>query len=997
MKMKKYSVAIIFLIIISFFPASVKSQQWGISSDIAGLTEVYPEMLWVDSVMNSLTVDERIAQLLMIRTYSNKDRRYYDSISRLIIQYNIGGLTFFQGSPVRQAELINYWQYLAKTPLMVSIDAEWGLAMRLDSVIPFPKHMTMGAVQDEEVIYKAGYHIGAQCKRAGIQMNFAPVMDINSNPKNPVINFRSFGEDKVNVAEKGAAFIQGMQNAGVIATAKHFPGHGDTDTDSHYTLPVLNHSIATIDSADLYPFRSAIAAQTGAIMTAHLFIPAIDSTKNRATSLSDKAINQLMKNKMGFKGLAITDALDMDGVTNYHKPGEIELMALLAGNDILLLTRNIPLALQKIKEAVVKGLISQEEIDARCRKILAYKYKTGLAHKKPVTIENLTNELNSSANSWVTQQIFEKAITIVKNDHGLIPLTHLDTLKIAALSIGSIKTSPFQQRLGNYASVELFNLPSNPDKAAINEIISKLNDFNLIIVGVENTNNNLSKNYGISSSAKELIGLLKARKNKIILDVFGNPYSLSNFSKHQGIDVIICSYEDNSVSKDISAQIIFGAIGASGRLPVSASSAFSVGTGVDTKPIGRLKYTLPEELGISSEKLDTITKLIESGIKQGAYPGCQVLFAKNGKVFYNKAFGHHTYDRKRSIQTTDLYDLASLTKILATTPAIMQMYEMGSFNLDEPLSEYLPFLKNSNKQSRTIREIMVHQAQFQSWIPFYKKTIKDFALDPTIYSSTQTKLFDQQVAKNLFISNSYREIIFDSIAKSKLLPKREYKYSDLGFILLSEAVEEKTKMSFEKYCEQHFYHPMGLPTIGFKPIMRFSLEKIAPTERDTTFRKQLIHGYVHDPTAAMLGGISGHAGLFGNAAEVAAIMQMFLQNGYYGGQRYFSSNTMAEFTRQQFPLSQNRRGLGFDKPFPVFDPNGPVSKEASLDSFGHSGFTGTYTWADPKNQLIYVFLSNRIYPDADNRKLMKMNLRTKIHELMCQILNEIENSVLKRP
>lgn len=986
------------LFIIASIHFQAIAQPGRISGDVAGLTGIYEEQRWVDSVMSSLSPDERISQLFMIRTYSNKDKRYYDSISQLIMKYNLGGLTFFQGSPVRQAELINYWQNLAKTPIMISIDAEWGLAMRLDSVTPFPKHMTLGAVQNDEVIYQTGYHIGLQCKRAGIQMNFAPVTDINSNPKNPVINFRSFGEVKENVGVKGAAFIRGMQDAGVIATAKHFPGHGDTDTDSHYTLPVLNHSRAVIDSIDLFPFREAIAAKTGAIMVAHLFIPTIDDTKDRATSLSEKAVNQILKAELGFDGLVVTDALDMDGVTNYHKSGDIELMALLAGNDILLLPRNIPLALKKIKEAVTAGTISQEEIDERCRKVLTYKYRTGLSQRKPVDLRNLTSDLNSSANEWVVRQVFENAVTVVKNESDLIPLTQPDTLRIATLAIGTSKTSPFQSRIGSYAVADHFNLPSDPAKAQAIETLKKLENYNLVIVSIESTSSFLKRNYGITTSAIELIRELQNQQGKLILDIFGNPYSLSYFADHQGIDALICSYEDNPSAKDISAQIIFGAIGARGRLPVSATSVFPAGSGVDTRSIGRLKYTVPEELGISSKQLDTISKLIENGIKQGAYPGSQVLFAKDGKVFYDRSFGFHTYDKTRPVQPDDLYDLASLTKILATTPAMMQLVENGIFNPDQPLSDYLPYLKNSNKQTSSIREVMAHQAQLVAWIPFYKATLlKDGKPNPEIYAKISSDLFNQQVAKDLYISSSYRRIIFDTIVKSKLLNKKEYKYSDLGFILLGDAIEQNTGKPLFFYVNSSFYRPMGLATLGYKPAERFPLQRIPPTELDTAFRKQLVHGFVHDQAAAMLGGVAGHAGLFGKSADVAAMMQMFLQKGYYGGRQYIDPKIVVEFTRQQFPFNQNRRGMGFDKPLPEYSPQGPVCRAASLESFGHSGFTGTYAWADPKNGLVYVFLSNRIHPDANNRKLTQMDLRTKIHQAMYDILNETENSVLNKP
>jgi beta-N-acetylhexosaminidase len=946
------------------------------------------EKHWVDSVFNSLTFEERIAQLFMIRTYSNKDRQFYDSISRIVRDYNIGGMTFFQGNAPMQAELTNHWQSMAKTPLLISIDAEWGLAMRLDSIIPFPKHITLGAMQNDDLVYDVGYQIGQQCRRVGVLMNFAPVIDINSNPLNPVINFRSFGEDKHNVAGKGAAFINGMQDAGVIATAKHFPGHGDTDSDSHYTLPLLNHTVAQIDSTDLFPFKAAINNNVGSIMIAHLFIPAIDDAENQATSLSEKAVKQLLKQELGYEGLVITDALDMDGVTNYHKSGDIELMALMAGNDILLLPLDIPLAMKKIKQAVSDDKITEEQINRSCYKLLTFKFRAGLAEFEPVNPNNITSDLNSPVNELLTRQVFEQAITILKNNSDLIPLTHLDTLKIASLVIGAKELSPFQYRMGFYAPMDHFNLPKNFGDKKADEILKQLENYNLVIVGLENTSNWLSRNYGISPETVELISALQNHQSKLVVDLFGNPYALTYFDEHDGIDAFILSYEDNAAAKDISAQIIFGAIGASGRLPVTASDAFTAGTGIDTRPVGSLKYTLPEELGITSSQLDTLTRLIEYGIAQEAYPGAQVLFAKDGKVFYHKTFGYHGYEKEQPVKIDDIYDLASITKIAATTLSIMHLSEQGSLDVDMPLSYYLPYLQNSNKYTQIIREIMAHQAQFRPWIPFYSNTIVDFHPSIEIYSKSLDETFPTQVAKNLFINKSYRTAIFDTIITSPLSAKKEYLYSDLGFYLLHDALEKVVRIPFEDFVMKNFYKPMGLSAMGYLPLKRFPLDRIVPTELDTVFRKQLIRGFVHDPGAAMLGGVSGHAGLFSHAHDVAALMQMFLQGGYYGDKQYLLPETVEMFTKQQFPLDQNRRGMGFDKPFPEYDPRGPVCESASLSSYGHSGFTGTYTWADPENGLLYVFISNRVYPDARNTKLLRMNLRTELHQLMYDILNE---------
>ncbi len=943
---------------------------------------------WVDSVFRSLTPSERIAQLLMLRTYSNQNRTFYDSISRLIMDYNLGGLCFFQGDPVQQAKLTNYWQRMAKTPLLIAIDAEWGVGMRLDNAFSYPKQMTMGAMQNSDLVYLAAKQIGKNCRRIGVHINFAPVVDINSNPKNPVINFRSFGENKENVSQKGVAYIRGLQSEGVIATAKHFPGHGDTDSDSHYTLPLLNHDKALIDSVDLYPFKQAIEAGVGGIMVAHLFIPELDNRKNMATSISEKTVDSLLRKELGFKGLAITDALDMQGVTNYHQSGDIEMKALMAGNDILLLPLDIPAAIGKIQQAVDSGLISQDEVDFRCRKILAYKHLMGLDTPEEIDETGIEENINHPINELIARKIFEEAITIAKNDADLLPLKNLDTLRTASLAIGNKAITAFQKTLELYGPITHFNVTSTPGKYTIAQTAKALSAFNLIIVSIENTSNYAGNNFGISNEALQLIRAVNKQSSKLIIDIFGNPYAISRLDAGTIPDALIVSYEDVDRSKEISAQIIYGAIGAGGTLPVSATGLFSAGTGISTGSIGRLKYSIPEEVGIARHEMDTIIKLVEHGIREKAYPGAQVLLAKDGIVFFNQSFGYFTYDSTRVVKNSDLYDQASLTKIDATTLAVMDLHEKGKFDVDMPLSWYLPYLRNSNKRTKIIREILAHQAQFQPWIPFYWKTKIDNQLNPKLYSKKPRKNFSTQVAENLYILNSYRDSIFDTIVNSKLREQREYKYSDIGYYLLCDAIEKTTGQPFDQYVTEKYYEPMGMKTMRYNPLQHYGKDQIAPTEDDTSFRKQLVCGYVHDPGAAMLGGISGHAGLFSNANDQAKLMQMYLQGGYYGGYQYLRPETIDEFTRQQFPLDENRRGIGFDKPYPEYDSLGPVCEGASHKSFGHSGFTGTYTWADPENGLVYVFLSNRVYPDAYNYKLVKMNLRTNLHQLVYDILNK---------
>ena len=939
---------------------------------------------WADSVYNSLTLDEKIAQLLFVRANYDKSYDRNELVTELVEKYNIGGLTFFGGDPLTQAKLTNYWQGLSKTPLLISIDAEWGLGMRLSNAISFPYQMTLGAIQNDSLIFEMGCEIASQCKRLGIQANFAPVIDINSNIANPVIGCRSFGEDKINVAQKGIAYMTGLQQNGILATAKHFPGHGDTGSDSHYTLPIVSHSKERVDSLELYPFKKLIDNGLGGIMVAHLYFPAYETKRNTATTLSHNVVTKLLKEKLKFKGLVVTDALDMKGVTKYNRPGNIEVKAFQAGNDVLLLPVDVPKAISKIKRAVAKGKISILDVDKRCRKILETKEKLGLNKFQDVVIENIYEDINNSKAKYLNQKLYEAAITIVKSENSILPLQKLDTLKIASVSIGCEEESGFQKMMNNYAEIDNFTMPKEPSDEETLSLLSKLSEYNLVIVGIHNTSIFPSRKFGISQKSIDFVNSLKSQ-SKIILDIFASAYSLAYFDNTENIEAILISYQDNEISMDVSAQIIFGGVGAKGKLPVTVSNEFPLNSGIETLPI-RLKYTSPEEFRISKTAIERIDSTANYGIEIGAYPGCQILAAKDGKIFYNKSFGNFTFGEKNVVENSDIYDIASITKIAATTIAMMKLVDDNVVDIDQKVSKYVPYLLNTNKEDIILRELMAHQARFQAWIPFFESTILETGPDPEIYNTNITEEFPTRVAENLYIKKYYMFDVFDSILISPLRDRDEYKYSDLGFYLLMQVLENTTNKPFEFYLQENFYKPLGLSKLGFLPLKKFELSEIVPTENDTIFRMQLLQGDVHDPGAAMLGGVCGHAGLFSNASDLAIIMQMLLQNGSYAGVNYIDSALISEFTKIQFPLNDNRRGIGFDKPLQIYDEEGPTCEEVSDSSFGHSGFTGTYIWADPENNLIYVFLSNRVCPDASNLKIVDENIRTNIHKLFYEAI-----------
>jgi len=943
---------------------------------------------WTDSVFNSLTEEERIAQLFMVAAYSNKKQDHVDKIKELVRDYKIGGLIFFQGGPHRQAVLTNEYQALAKVPLLLSMDAEWGLAMRLDSTVKYPRQMTLGAIQDDQKIYDMGADIAAQCKRLGVHVNLAPVADVNVNPNNPVINSRSFGEDRDNVTRKAVAYMRGMQDNKVLANAKHFPGHGDTDTDSHLSLPVIKHSRKRLDSIELYPFKAMIREGLGSMMIAHLYIPELDSTKNQASTLSRPIVNGLLKDEMGFRGLIFTDALNMKGVSAYYKPGEVDLKALLAGNDVLLFSEDVPTAITKIKQAIVDGSISQDEIDRRCRKILSAKEWVGLNEYKPVELENLYEDLNAPIYERTNRDLVESAITLVRNYENFIPLRNPHQMKIASVAIGEEEENTFQKTLSLYGPVTHFQVAKTTTRAQQIALLKKLEGYDLVLVGLHQTSNSPRRKFGITKESIQLIRLMHG-SHKVAVSVFANPYSLKEVEKAGAVEGIIVGFQDDEYTQSYVAQMIFGGVTAKGKLPVTGSAKFPMGTGILTQEAIRLKYTIPEEVGLNSADMERIDEIAMSGIKAHAYPGCQVFVAKEGKVIYNKSFGHHTYEEKLPVQNSDLYDLASITKIAASLAAIMKLHHEGRINIDRDLCDYLPELVDTTDyQGMNLRAMLAHQAGLAAWIPFYLNTLVKGQPRYDFYSLAQSDIYPYRVAENLYMQKDYHEKIMEQILATEIKNPGHYRYSDVGYYFFQRIIEKVTGQTLDEYVAENFYTPLGMTTTTYKPREKFPLEQIVPTEYDMAFRKQLVHGDVHDPGAAMLGGVGGHAGLFSNANDLAKLMQMYMAGGTYGGRQYLMKETINEFAQCQFCDSDNRRGAGFDKP--VRDGSGgPTCDCVSLESFGHSGFTGTLAWADPEEEVVYVFLSNRIHPSAKNSKLVKMGIRTDIMEA---IYKAIENS-----
>lgn len=942
--------------------------------------------------MQTLEPRERAAQLINVAAFSNRDKSFQDSISNLIKKYKIGGLIFFQGGPVRQAQLTNRYQAESDIPLLISLDAEWGLGMRLDSTISFPYNMTLGAIQNDNLIYSLGEEIGRQLTEIGVHMNFAPVVDVNNNPDNPVINYRSFGQDPEAVAKKGLLFIDGLQSKGVIAVAKHFPGHGDTDTDSHHDLPQLMHSRDRLDEVELYPFQAAIEAGVGGIMVGHMNIPVLDSTKGLPSTLSPPIVTGLLKEHMGFKGLVMTDALNMKGVTKSHSPGEVDVEALIAGNHLLMYTEDIEATLDQIDLAITEKRISRQQIDEKCRKLLHEKYRLGLFKKPVIETDGLVQRLNSAGAKLLHRKLIEASMTLVKNQE-MVPVKRLDSLSVATLSIGADHITPFQNTLEKYLTMEHFLLPQQASAQQTSQIVNQMEGYDLIIIGLHGVLSRPRNSKGYSDAVFELIDDLAQRQKTIVVS-FRNAYTL-DLLPLENFNAVLCAYQDQPLGQQVAAQVLFGGIGVSGKLPVSVNEETPAGTG-NTSPGGlRLKYTQPEEVGINAYMLEQkVDSIVSIGLDSAAYPGAQVLLAKNGKVIFHKTYGYRTYDSLRSVRLNDIYDLASVTKITGPLPALMKLYGEGQINLDAPFSDYWPDFKGTDKADMTVREILAHYAQLKPYIVYWQQTKKKNGKFKRRFIRDQpSRKYTVQVTENIYLRRNYKKKgIYKAIRKSKLEDEKKYLYSGLSFYLYPEIIENLTGKDYHEYVKGQFYLPLGAQSLSYRPLELFPPDRIVPTEYDDFFRMKQLHGTVHDEGAAMMDGISGNAGLFSTANDLAKLMQMYLWTGSYGGQQYIDEAAIKEFTRCQYCDEGNRRGLGFDKPLVGDRTNGSTAIDASAATFGHSGYTGTYTMADPENGLLMIFMSNRVYPTRNNTKLYQLNIRPAIHQVLYDVIGSFKSN-----
>ena len=945
---------------------------------------------WVDSVYQTLNDTQRIGQLIMIRAHSNLGYNHVEQVEYLIKKYHVGSLCFFQGTPERQVELTNHYQEISKIPLFIAMDAEWGLNMRLKSAaIAYPKQMMLGAITDNQLIYQFGAAIAKECRRLGVHINFAPSIDINNNPNNPVINERSFGDNMYNVAAKGYEYAKGMQDNGVMACAKHFPGHGDTDLDSHYDLPVVSHDLAHLSAYEMMPFRVLSQHGVASMMVAHLSVPSIDNTLHLPTSLSKNAVRELLRNQIGFDGLIFTDGLEMRGVTKYFQRGEVSAKALEAGCDILCLPESTPDAFDAIQQYIAEGKIDIKDIEASVKRVLRAKFRYALSTPQYVEPANLRYDINSSESQKLKRELIKNALTLVRNADNLIPFKTYQPDSLATLAIGAGSWTKFQYQLNSLGLFNQFNVPKSFSFEKKVQMLDYFSKKKTVIISLNGLRPKAFENFGITQSTREFVNEL-AQKTQVVLVIFGNPYILKYFD---GVKNIVECYNNDKETEELAAQGLFGIFEFKGKLPVTASEVTKGGFDMLLKNMNGLEWNTeaPEVVDMNAKTLNGIDAIANELIADKAAPGCQILVAKNGQVVYHKSFGHQTYEKIQETTTDDLYDLASITKCAATTVSLMKLYEEGKVDMNKTFGDYLPLLRGSNKGDLQLKDVLIHQASLMAWIPFYKQTLDSQIVDgkkkyfpsAKYYSNKPIGDFTVPVTQNLFMRKDYGDTMKMLIADSPLRDNRRYLYSDLGMILMADVIKNITGKTLDVYADEQFYTPLSMQHTLFNPLTKFSESACAPTEEDNYFRMERVRGTVHDMAAAMLGGVSGHAGLFSTTGDLAILLQMLLNEGEYNGVRYLKPETIKLFTTRQG--GSTRRGFGWDMKELDSSKSLNMSALASDATYGHTGFTGNCAYVDPDKKLIYIFLSNRTYPDGSN-KLINGNYRTRIQTVIYEAM-----------
>lgn len=962
----------------------------GSSPIMESVDQEYKAGIWADSIMKKMTLREKVAQLFIVNVASQQNEANKKAVKTYIKDMGLGGIYFSGGTLKEHSAMNSLVRSYQKIPAMICFDGEWGLAMRIKSIPSFPKNNILGCISDNRLIYDFGREVGRHCSALGINVNFAPDADVNTNPDNPVIGNRSFGENAENVAAKAIAFSKGMESMGVMAVVKHFPGHGDTSTDSHHTLPLITHDRNRLDSIELKPFKRAVDEGINGVMIGHIEVPALEEKKGVPSSLS-KSVTDILKKDFSYNGLIFTDALAMKGVAGFEN---VCLKAIEAGNDLLLTPVPVKPQIEAIVHKAEKDRNLRKAIEEKCRKVLIYKYKFNVYSSKCTESEDLEKEIVNKDFRKLIETLYCSATTVIGNRGKILPL-QCQSQTVAILKFGE-PGNIFAEEVSAYANTDVYNIKSASE---FDKIRTKLkNRYATILVPV------FSKTP--AWAIKSLGELPSSKLAYIFFTDWKNVKKYSKLSPSASV-MILANISDTYMQRHV-AQVVCGKSKANGRLSMTINGIAKAGDGTDILPDETVYEYKAEDYGMSSVKLHEIDSIAITGIEKGAYPGCQIMIVRKGKPVYNKCFGTHTYDDGQVVRYDDIYDIASMTKTSATTLAIMKLYEQKRIKLDERISTYLPWLKDTDKENITVRSLLFHESGLIPSIHFYEAALdttsytgkfavyrpdanhsryigfgtyipETFSYLPEYVGLHYNDEYKYVIAENMYTNDEYRKKALQMIADTPLRNKR-YSYSCVGFILLKEIIENITGESLSSFLDREFYYPMGLRHTLYLPLRYYTRDNIVPTVSDDCFQRGELRGYVHDDSAAFFGGISGNAGLFSNTQDTWHLYQMILDGGVYNGKRYLTEATCRFFTTYKSKIS--RRRLGFDCSVEGDNRKSPCSPKTPGGVYGHTGFTGTCVWVDPDNEIIFIFLSNRLYPDATDNKLAKLGIRSKIQDII---------------
>ena len=887
----------------------------------------------IDSILSGMSLEEKVGQLFVVRTpasFLNEQSPEYLRFTRLINNYHVGGLIFFRGDIYSQAVLTNKFQSMSDLPLWITQDMEFGAAMRVQGTTRFTPAMGIAATGNPENAFVKGQVTAREAKALGVHQVFAPVLDVNNNPQNPVINVRSFSADPEIVAEFGQAFIEGIESEGVLATAKHFPGHGDTDVDSHLALPTITHDYDRLNSIELVPFRATINNGLRSIMSAHIAFPNISENTGLPTTMDESILHRILVDSLNFDGLVVTDGLEMQGITNHHSPGEAVVMALNAGADMMLVSPDVETAIDEMIKAVQTGRITEERLDRSVRKILELKKEYGVFDNRFVDTEALSREIFTPQYRSAANEIARQSITVLKNENNVLPIDEqkYENILLVAVSDGRSGTTgnSLARELRNYHSnVKFHTLDRRSGTEEITDILTDADNADLIIIG----SFIMVRSHHPMQMPEELMNVItqiKSRDKPTILTAFGNPYVVQDMP---GVDAHVMAWSSDSNQVQQTVPALFGASEIRGRFTGTVPDMYEIGDGLDFDHTV-VRLDIPEASGLRSDSLVNIDMIMQEAINDSVFPGGVVGVMRNGALVWHEGYGYHDYSKTRSVDRNDIYDLASLTKVMSTTTSIMKLSDEGKINLSDQVHQYIDEFNNGEKRNITIEHLLLHTSGLPAF-RIYVDEIQD------------------------------RSELIDAVRNEPLeaAPGEKYTYSDLGFILLAEIVEEVSGMRVDRFAQENIFGPMNMRSTRFNPRSAGSwiTRRIPPTEIDTVYNRGTVHGYAHDERAYFMDGIAGHAGLFSSARDISAYAFMMLNDGVYGEHQILSAETIDLFTRRQSPI--NHRGFGFDRKSEDFSSAGTLT---GIRSFGHLGFTGTSLWVDPDEEIAIILLTNRTYP-----------------------------------